>query len=69
MYGWVLSLEDGTRLAYGAGNFDGHDHGSFQAKGQGMLSVVCFLQRLIQWTATKSILEGVLATDNTGLIA
>jgi hypothetical protein len=34
-----------------------------------MLSVVCFIQRLLQWTFRDSVLEGVLTTDNTGLIA
>jgi hypothetical protein len=68
-YGWALSLEDGTRLAHGAGYVDGHDPRSFRAEGQGMLSVVCFIRRLLQWTCTDSVLTGILATDNTGLIA
>jgi hypothetical protein len=34
-----------------------------------MLSILCFIWRLLQWTCTDSVLEGVLATDNTGLIA
>jgi hypothetical protein len=68
-YGWALSLEDGTRLAHGAGYVNGHDPLSFRAEGRGMLSVVCFIRRLLQWTCTDSVLEGVLATDNTGLIA
>jgi hypothetical protein len=68
-FGWVLSLEDGTRLAYGAGLVDGHDPRSFRAEDQGMLSVVCFLRRLLQFTGTVDEIEGVLATDNTGLIA
>jgi hypothetical protein len=69
MYGWALSLKDGTRLAHGAGYVDGHNPHSFRAEGQGMLSVVCFIRRLLQWTCTDSVLTGVLATDNTGLIA
>jgi hypothetical protein len=68
-YGWSLSLEDGTRLAHGAGPVCGHDPRSFRAEGQGMLSVVCFLRRLTQWTCSDQRLEGVLATDNTGLLA
>jgi hypothetical protein len=68
-YGWALSLDDGTRLAHGAGYVDGHDPRSFRAEGQGMLSVVCFIHRLLQWTRTNSIFEGILATDNTSLIA
>lgn len=67
-YGWVLSSEDGTRLAHGSGPVDGHDPRSFRAEGQGMLSVVCLLKRLIQWTCTTDTITGVLATDNTGLI-
>lgn len=67
-YGWVLSSEDGTRLAYGSGPVDGHDPRSFRAEGQGMLSVACLLRRLIQWTCTTEPITGVLATDNTGLI-
>ena len=67
-YGWVLSTDDGTRLAHGAGPVDGHDPRSFRAEGQGMLSVVCLLRRLRQWTCTSTPFTGVLATDNTGLI-
>jgi hypothetical protein len=68
-FGWALSLQDGTRLAHSAGYVDGHNPRSFRAEGQGMISVVCFIWRLLQWTGTNSVLEGVLATDNTGLIA
>ena len=67
-YGWVLSTKDGTRLAHGAGPVDGHDPRSFRAEGQGMLSVVCLLRRIKQWTCSVSTITGVLATDNTGLI-
>ena len=67
-FGWVLSAEDGTRLAHGAGPVDGHDPRSFRAEGQGMLSVVCLLRRLFEWCCSKIPITGVLATDNTGLI-
>lgn len=67
-YGWVLSTNDGTRLAHGAGPVDGHDPHSFRSEGQGMLSAVCFLSRLLQWNHSSSELTGTLATDNTGLI-
>ena len=33
-----------------------------------MLSVVCFLRHLKQWTKTSDPFSGVLATDNSGLI-
>jgi hypothetical protein len=69
-FGWVLSLDDGTRLAYGAGLVNGHDPRSFRAEGhQGMLIVLCFLCRLLQFTGTVDMIEGVLATDNTGYIS
>jgi hypothetical protein len=68
-FGWVLSLKDGTRLAHGAGLVDGHDPRSFRAEGQGMLSVVCFLRRILEYTGTTNLITGVFATDNTGLIA
>jgi hypothetical protein len=68
-YGWVLSLHDGTRLAHGAGPVNGHDPRSFRAEGQGMLSLVCLLRRLAQWTATDVGFSGILATDNSGLVA
>ena len=67
-YGWVLATPDKTRLAHGAGPVDGHDPQSFRAEGQGMLSVVCFLRHLKQWTKNEATLTGVLATDNSGLI-
>jgi hypothetical protein len=34
-----------------------------------MLSVVCFLCRLMQWTCSTAPIKGIFATDNTGLIA
>jgi hypothetical protein len=68
-YGWVLSLEDGTRLAYGSGLVDGHDPCSFRAEGQGMLSVMCFLRRVLQWTCTTESITGTFATNNSGLLA
>ena len=67
-YGWVVCSEDGTRLAHGAGPVDGHDPRSFRAEGQGMLSVVCLLHRLMEWCCSTTPISGILATDNTGLI-
>jgi hypothetical protein len=67
-YGWALALPDRTRLVSGAGPVDGHDPQSFRSEGQGMLSVVCLLRRLLLWTSSTSDLSGVLATDNSGLI-
>jgi hypothetical protein len=68
-YGWVLSLEDGTQLAHGSGLVDGHDPRSFRAEAQGMLSVMCFLRRIMQWTCSHNTITSTFATDNTGLIA
>jgi hypothetical protein len=67
-YEWALALSDHTRLATGAGPVDGHDPQSFRSKGQGMLSVVCLLHRLLRWTSSDLALTGVLATDNSGLV-
>jgi hypothetical protein len=68
-FGWVLCLDDGTWLAHRAGLVDSHDPRSFRAEGQGMLSVVCFLLCILEYTGTTNPITGVLATDNTGLIA
>ena len=67
-FGWVLALPDRTRLAFGAGPVEGHDPNSFRAEGQGMLSVVCFLKRLKEWTNSSLPLTGILATDNSPLL-
>jgi hypothetical protein len=67
-FGGVLALADKTRLAFGAGPVDGHDPQSFRSEGQGMLSVVCLLSRLKQWTKSSFPITGILATDNSGLI-
>ena len=67
-YGWALCSEDGTRLAHGSGPVDGHDPRSFRAEGQGMLSVVCLLRRLLEWCCSSETITGILATDNTGVI-
>jgi hypothetical protein len=64
-----LSPADGTRLAYGSGPVDGHDTQSFRAEGQGMLSLVCFLRCLMQWTYSEFPITGRFAADNTGLIS
>jgi hypothetical protein len=34
-----------------------------------MFSVVCFLRHILKYTGTTTSITGVLATDNTGLIA
>ena len=33
-----------------------------------MLSLVCFLHRLKQWTSYSDSITGILAADNTGLV-
>ena len=66
--GWVLALPDKTHLAYGAGPVDGHDPKSFRAEGQGMLSIVCFLKRLLQWTNSSYSMSGILATAKSTLL-
>jgi hypothetical protein len=63
-FGWVIALPDKTRLASGSGPVDGHEPQSFRAEAQGMLSVVCFLARLRQWTGSSAVISGILATDN-----
>ena len=68
-YGWALALADKTRLAFGAGPVDGHDPQSFRSEGQGMLSIVRLLYHLRQWQSSEVVFTGILATDNTGLIA
>jgi hypothetical protein len=67
-FGWVIALPDKTRLATGSGPVDRHEPQSFRAEAQGMLSLVCFLGRLLKWTSSTTSLIGILATDNSGLV-
>jgi exonuclease III len=45
-FGWILSLEDGTRLAECAGPVFGSQPSSYRAEGYGMLAVLRFLKHL-----------------------
>jgi hypothetical protein len=74
MQGWLSRVE--TRYLWmglgidrpNAGPVVRHVPQSPRSEGQGMLSVVCLLQRLLLWTTSTSELSGVLARDNSGLI-
>jgi hypothetical protein len=70
LYGWALSTKDRMQLAHGAGPglVDGHDPHLFFSEGSGMLSVLCFICQLMQWTGVTTTSAGKLATKNKGFL-
>ena len=48
-YGWVLGLNDGTRIAQGSGSVYGYDPKSYRAEGYGAKAGTLFLLRLFQY--------------------
>jgi hypothetical protein len=68
IFGWVISLPCGKRLATCAGHAFGFKPTSFQAEGYGMLSMICLIFRLYTLCGQTIPTAIKLFTDNKGLI-
>ena len=67
-FGWTISDPDGGRWATGMGPAHGSRTNSFRSESYGMLSGLCFLRRLLEFTGQSHIWQGILGTDSQSLI-
>ena len=67
-YGWILSTDTGDRLARGMGPARGATVDSYRAEAYGMLTILCFLRRLAEFTTQMEPWRGILATDSKSLL-
>lgn len=67
-YGWIISTDIGERCCAGMGPVCGAHPDSFRAEAYGMLTVLCYLGRLAEFTGQTTPWVGVLATDSQSLL-
>ena len=69
-YGWVLGLDDGTRLARGWGKVFGHDPKSYRAEGYGAKAGALFLWNVFEYCKKQVSTTGgfTFYCDNEGLL-
>ena len=68
-YGWALSSHTGDRLAEGMGPAPGASPNSFRSEAYGLLAMLCFLQRLAEYTMYHETWQlGTIATDSLSLV-
>lgn len=67
-YGWMLSSDLGDRVARGMGPARGAKVDSYRAEAYGMLTILCFLRRLAEFTTQVEPWTGILATDSQSLL-
>ena len=67
-FGWTISDPDGNRLATGMGPAHGSRTNSYRSESYGMLSGLCFLRRLLEFTGQSHAWHGILGTDSQSLI-
>jgi exonuclease III len=67
-YGWIISNDRGERVARGMGPARGATVDSYRAEAYGMLTILCFLRRLAEFTTNMEPWKGILATDSKSLL-
>ena len=67
-YGWIISTDRGDRVARGKGPARGATVDSYRAESYGMLTILCFLRRLAEFTTQMDQWTGILATDSKSLL-
>ncbi|KAI2495159.1 hypothetical protein MHU86_19344 [Fragilaria crotonensis] len=67
-FGWTMSNDIGERCAYGMGPARSASPHAYRSESYGLLSLLCFLRRLAEFTGKHTTWRGVLATDSQSLI-
>ncbi|KAI2503136.1 hypothetical protein MHU86_11327 [Fragilaria crotonensis] len=67
-FGWAMSTIFGERVATGMGLVRGARHTSYRSEAHGLLSLLCFLIRLAEYTHQTDAWAGHLATDSQSLL-
>lgn len=65
---WSLSDTNGIRCATGIGPAHWSSPTSYRSESYGMLSILCFLRRLAEFTGHTSAWHGIVATDSDSLL-
>ena len=64
----MISSDLGDRVAQGMGPARGAEVDSYRAEAYGMLTKLCFLHRLSEFTTQMEPWKGILATDSQSLL-
>ena len=67
-FGWILSTNEGERVAQNMGPVRGYQLHSYRAEASGVLSVLRFLLRIAEFTQMHEKWNGVVATDGQSLL-
>ena len=67
-FGWAMSDDVGHRVATGTGPARSQTPYSYRSESYGMLSLLCFLKRLAEFTNQWEPWRGTVATDSQSLI-
>ena len=67
-FGWIMSSDEGERLATGMGPARGSRPNSFRSEGYGMLALLVFLKRLAEYIQLHEPWKGIIATDSKSII-
>jgi hypothetical protein len=67
-FGWTMSDDLGERVATGMGPARSRLPNSYRSEGYGLLSLLCFLKRIAEFTMTHEPWRGNVATDSQSLI-
>lgn len=67
-FGWAMSNNFGERVATGMGLVRGAKQNSYRSEAHGLLSLLCFIIRIAEFTHKNDTWEGHLATDSQSLL-
>ena len=63
-FGWMLSSDQGDRLASGMGPARSSRPNSYRSEGYGMLALLCFLQRLAEYVQLHNPWRGIIVSKS-----
>ncbi|KAI2501761.1 hypothetical protein MHU86_12681 [Fragilaria crotonensis] len=67
-FGWVMSTDLGNRCACGMGPARSASPHAYRSESYGLLSLLCFLRRLAEFTGKHDQWVGIIATDSQSLV-
>jgi hypothetical protein len=67
-FGWTISTDRGDRCARGMGPASSPSPHAYRSESYGLLSLLCFLRRLAEFTGKHDQWFGIVATDSQSLI-
>ena len=67
-FGWAMSTDVGERCACGMGPARSASPHAYRSESYGLLSLLCFLRRLAEFTGKHDNWTGIIATDSQSLV-